>query len=67
VGFLGSSVDKEFTCSGGGAGDPVSIPGSGRSPRVMATHCSILPWRISSRTEEPCGLQSMGSQNVRHN
>ena len=27
----------------------------------MATHFSILAWR-SSRTEEPGGLQSMGSQ-----
>ena len=27
----------------------------------MATHSSILPWEIP-RTEEPGGLQSMGSQ-----
>ena len=27
----------------------------------MATHCSILAWRIPW-TEEPGGLQSMGSQ-----
>ena len=27
----------------------------------MATHSSVLAWRIS-RTEEPGGLQSMGSQ-----
>ena len=32
----------------------------------MATHSSILAWEISC-TEEPCGLQSMGSQRVRHN
>ena len=31
----------------------------------MATHSSILPWRIP-RTEEPGGLQSMGSQRVTH-
>ena len=31
----------------------------------MATHSSILAWRIP-RTEEPGGLQSMGSQRVRH-
>ena len=31
----------------------------------MATHPSILVWRIP-RTEEPGGLQSMGSQTVRH-
>ena len=32
----------------------------------MATHSSILAWRISW-TEEPGGLQSMGLQRVRHN
>ena len=32
----------------------------------MATHSSILAWRVSW-TEKPCGLQSIGSQRVRHN
>ena len=32
----------------------------------MATHSSILAWRIPW-TEEPGRLQSMGSQRVRHN
>ena len=31
----------------------------------MATHSSILAWRIP-RTEEPGRLQSMRSQRVRH-
>ena len=31
----------------------------------MATHFSILAWRIPW-TEEPGGLQSMGSERVRH-
>ena len=31
----------------------------------MATHSSILVWRIPW-TEEPGGLQSMGLQRVRH-
>ena len=31
----------------------------------MATHSSILAWRIP-RTEEPGRLQSMGPQRVRH-
>ena len=31
----------------------------------MATHSSILAWRIPW-TEDPGGLQSMGSQRVRH-
>ena len=32
----------------------------------MATHSSILAWRIPW-TEEPGGLWSMGSQRIRHN
>ena len=32
----------------------------------MATHSSILSWRIPW-TEEPGGLQSMGSKTVGHN
>ena len=32
----------------------------------MAPHSSMLAWRILW-TEEPGGLQSMGSQRVRHN
>ena len=31
----------------------------------IATHSSVLAWRIAW-TEEPGGLQSMGSQGVRH-
>ena len=34
--------------------------------KEMATHSSILAWRIPW-TEEAGGLQSMGSQRVRHN
>ena len=33
--------------------------------KEMATHSSILAWRIPW-TEEPGRLQSMGSQRVRH-
>ena len=33
--------------------------------KEMATHSSILPWEIQW-TEEPGGLQSMGSQRVEH-
>ena len=32
----------------------------------IATHSSILAWGIP-RTEEPGGIQSLGSQRVRHN
>ena len=34
--------------------------------KEMATHSSILAWKIPW-TEEPGGLQSMGSQRVGHN
>ena len=33
--------------------------------KEMATHSSILAWRIPW-TEEPGGLQSMGKHRVRH-
>ena len=34
--------------------------------KEMATHSSVLAWRVPW-TEEPGGLQSMGSQRVGHN
>ena len=36
------------------------------SEKEMATHCSILAWRIPG-VGEPGGLPSMGSHRVRHN
>ena len=52
--------------STGDVRDVGSIPGLGRSPAGgHATHSSILAWRIPW-TEEPGGLQSMGSYRVRH-
>ena len=43
------------------------ITGSGRSPGGRnGNHSSILAWEIPW-TEESGGLQSMGSQRVRHN
>ena len=99
--FPGSSAGKESACN---AGDPSSIPGSGRSPgdgrgyplqyswaslvAQTVKNClqcgrpgfnpwaGTIPWRRawqstpvflpgeSPRTEEPGGLQSMGSQRV---
>ena len=45
--------------------DAGSIPGLGRSlEKEMATHPSILAWEIPW-TEEPGGLQSLGSQKSR--
>ena len=62
-GFPGGSDDKESACS---SGNQDSIPGSGRSlEKGMATHSSILAWRIPW-TEEPSMLQSMGLLRVGH-
>ena len=50
--------------NGGDVRDLGSIPGSGRSPGgAMATHFSILAWRIPW-TEEPGRLQFKGSQEL---
>ena len=62
-GFPGGSEIKASACN---VGDLGSIPGLGRSlEKEMATHSSILAWRIPW-TEEPGGLQSTGSQKVGH-
>ena len=42
-----------------------SLDGEDLLEEEMATHCSILAWRIPW-TEEPGGPQSPGSQRVRH-
>ena len=59
-GFRGGSDGKESACN---AGDPGSIAGS-EDPleQGMAAHSSFLAWRIPW-TEEPGGLQSMGSHD----
>ena len=60
---------KESACNAGDAGDVGSITGwgSGEDPleEGMATHSSILAWKIPW-TEEPGRLLSMGSQRVGH-
>ena len=61
--FPGGSGGKESACNAGHLG---LIPGLGRSlEKGMATHSSILAWRIPW-TEEPGGLYYMRSQRVRH-
>ena len=40
------------------------IPGEDPLEEGMAIHSSVLAWRIP-RTEEPVGLQSIGSQKSR--
>ena len=66
-GFPGGSEVKVSACN---VGDLGLIPGSGRSlgredplEKAMATHSSILAWRIPW-IEEPGGLQSTGPQRV---
>ena len=60
------TVIKNLPASAEDAGDAGLTPGSGRSlEKEMATHSSILAWKIPW-TEERGGLQSMGSQSVRH-
>ena len=57
--FSGGLEDKASACNAGDPGwkDPLE--------KEMATHSSILAWRIPW-TEEPGGLQSTGSQRVGH-
>ena len=57
MGFPGCSEVKASACNVGDLGweDPLE--------KEMATHSSILAWKISW-TEEPGGLQSMGSQEL---
>ena len=62
-------VLKNATASAGDLRDGGSIPNTPwKDPleKGMATHYNILAWRIPW-TEEHGGLQSMGSQRVRHN
>ena len=63
-GFTGGSVVKYLPSN---AGDADSILGSRRSPgggnsNTLWYYCRKIPW-----TEEPGGLQSMGSKRVRQN
>ena len=70
MGFPGGASGKEsvnLPASAGAAGDLGSIPGSGRSPEegngppLQYIIAWEIPWAV-----EPSGLQSMGSQRVRH-
>ena len=65
-GFPGGASGKEPTCQCGKGMKLGFDPWFGRIPKEsMASHSSILAWRIPW-TEEPGGLQSIGSQRVRH-
>ena len=62
--FPGGSDGKESACNAGGLG---LIPRSGRSPgEGNGNPLSIPAWRIQW-TEDPDGLQSMGSRRVGYN
>ena len=61
--FPGGTSGKEPAASAEDVRDVGPVPRSGRSPEGgMATHSSILACRIPW-TEEPGGLQSIGSQS----
>ena len=65
--FPGGSMEKNPPAKAGDLGDAGSILGSGRSPEgrngnpFQYSCLKKIPW-----TEEPGGLQSTGSQRVRH-
>ena len=61
-------MEKNLLANARNTGDAGSRFGTWEYPleEGMATHSSILAWRIPW-TEEPGGLQSIGSQRVRHN
>ena len=64
--FLDGTGSKESTCQCMDIKDISLIPGLGDPlEKEMATHSSILAWRIPG-IEEPGGVQSMGSQKVKH-
>ena len=66
MGFPDGTLAKNQLANAEDARDTGLIPG-GEDPlkKEMATHCSILAWKIPW-TEEPDGLRSMGSQRVGH-
>ena len=62
-GFSGGSDSKESACNAEDLG--LILGWKDSLEKGMATHSSIRAWEIPW-TEEPRGLQSMGSQRVRH-
>ena len=56
---------KESACNAGGLGLEIRVPSLGLDRKEMATHSSILAQKIPW-TEEPGGLQSLGSQRIWH-
>ena len=65
MGFLGGSVVKNLPANAGDVKESwvQSLGQEDYLEEERATHSSILAWKIP-RTEEPGGLQSMGSQEL---
>ena len=65
--FPGASPMAQWVKNPPGVQEMWVLPWDGEEllEKEMATHSSIIAWRIP-RTEEPGGLHSMGSQRVRH-
>ena len=61
--FQVALVVKKLSAYAGDLRDRHSIPGWERSPEGMATHSSILAWRVLW-TEEPGRLQSTGHKEL---
>ena len=60
------AVVKNPSANAGDMGEADSVLGwEDPLEKEITTHFRILAWRIPG-TEEPGGLQSMGSQRVRH-
>ena len=68
LGFPGGISGKEpaYQCRRHKVVQVWSLDGEDSLEKEMATHSSILAWRIPW-TEEPGGLQSIGSPRVGHN
>ena len=64
MGFPSGSDSKESACN---MGDLGLIPGLGRSPGGEWQPTPVFLPGESPGTEKPGRLQSMGSQNIRHN
>ena len=58
-----ASRRKESTCNAGEETQVRTLGGEDPLEKEMATHSSILAWRIPW-TEEPRGLPAMGSQEL---
>ena len=64
--FPGGIVITNLPVNSGDTEDACSFPGLGRSPGVGNGNSFQHSCLENSMTEEPCGLQPMGSQRVRY-